>query len=502
MKKYFYSISSNWINLLVAIAIAFIVSPILVNSLGKDVYGIWILIVSMTSYFTLLDLGVNSAIVKYISEFIARNDHKNVNRIFSTSLFLFFLLAMITLVISIFLALNFHSFFEITIFSKNYVALTFFIVGIDLTINLLFSVYLGTLKAFNKFVALNIINIVIAITKNSIFVYLLLYQSSSILTLSLVQLIFTLIKTFIHYFLIKSLPFRVRFSFNHISKSSLKILYQYSIYSFLIAVSHKMIFYTDTIIIGAIIGVEEIAYYAIPLTLVQYIEQFVWAIIAVLIPIISAKSAFDDLSSTKKIYKLGTKYIFLLFSPVLVVLFSVGDQFIGMWMGDDFRIPSGKILVIFLCGYTFLLGQLVAHGILKGIGKHKWLAITLLFEATLNLCISLLLAPVYGIYGVAIGTAIPMVVMNLLIIPYITSYQLKINVYKYMLNSFAMPLLILILITSLLIMLNVELESYWQLILYSSIVVLIYLPIFYFSLENSEKLKADSYLSLYFGSRR
>ena len=49
------NIFSNWANLVVVALIAFLVSPIIVHRLGNDLYGAWVLIISITAYFTVLE---------------------------------------------------------------------------------------------------------------------------------------------------------------------------------------------------------------------------------------------------------------------------------------------------------------------------------------------------------------------------------------------------------------------------------------------------------------
>ena len=122
-----------------------------------------------------------------------------------------------------------------------------------------------------------------------------------------------------------------------------------------------------------------------------------------------------------KIYTIGSKYILLLCAPVAAVLLIIGDDFIGIWMGRAYAEPSGQILNILLVAYVFAIAQLMAQGILKGISKHKTLAYILCIQAAFNLVMSVLLAPAYGIVGVALGTAIPLLVANVLIIPYYLS---------------------------------------------------------------------------------
>ncbi len=42
--------------------VAFFLTPFVVNSLGSTAYGIWVLLMSLTGYYGLLDLGVSAAL--------------------------------------------------------------------------------------------------------------------------------------------------------------------------------------------------------------------------------------------------------------------------------------------------------------------------------------------------------------------------------------------------------------------------------------------------------
>ena len=160
------SIFSNWTNLVLTILMAFVVSPILVNKLGDESYGIWVLIVSITGYFTVLDFGVNTAIVRFISKYIALKDYKKAIEIYSSSFALFFTVGSLAIVAIAIIALYFKELFEIKTFSNNYLYLVFFIVGLDLAINLIFGVLMATLRGLQRFFEINIISMSLAIIKN------------------------------------------------------------------------------------------------------------------------------------------------------------------------------------------------------------------------------------------------------------------------------------------------------------------------------------------------
>ncbi|MBL4898788.1 MAG: hypothetical protein COA42_22080 [Alteromonadaceae bacterium] len=481
------SIFSNWMNLALTVVVAFFVSPILVNKLGDETYGIWVLIISITGYFTLLDFGVNTAIVRYISKYNATKEHSKAVETYSSSFALFSVMSATVIIITAVFAFNFKDLFEIQAFSKRYLFAVFFIVGADLALNLIFSVFMGTLKGLQRFLELNIFSMLTSLIKNAILVYLL-YNEYSLLALATLHICANIVQFVLQYILIKTKFSFLKFSFASINKKTLKRLYNYSIYSFLIGVSMQVLYFTDSIVIGSLINVSQVTYYAIPGMIVEYLEKFVWAIIAVLIPIISSQEATGSNEKNKTLYITGTRYSILLISPVIFVLYLAGDDFIGMWMGDRYSGPSGEILRILLTGYLFLLSQLIAHGILKGISKHKVLALLLCGEAVLNLGLSVILAPILGIKGVAIGTIIPLILVNAILIPYFTCKELKIRYITYFYKGLIQPLTILIVPLCIFQTFDFTIDSYIELVTFSTLVALcFFLFSLFFMLENIHK---------------
>ena len=136
-------------------------------------------------------------------------------------------------------------------------------------------------------------------------------------------------------------------------------------------------------------------------------------------------------------------------------------------MGQNYAQPSGDVLVILLIGYTFFLAQLIAHGILKGISRHKMLAFFLCGEAVVNLGVSVWLAPEYGIKGVALGTAIPLIIANLFILPVYTCHILNINYFHYLWSAILKPLATPLLLICFLNTFAVAVYSYIDLIVFS-----------------------------------
>ncbi|OGT98276.1 MAG: hypothetical protein A2079_02600 [Geobacteraceae bacterium GWC2_48_7] len=432
------NIFSGWANIIVTCAIAFFVSPFVVSSLGKDLYGVWILIVSITGYFSVLDFGVNTAIVRYISSSTAQNNHDKARAVYSTSMAIFGCVSLAIVLFSLVIGYFFQDLFKLYNIPRTYLYAVFMLSALDLACSLLFSVYSGSLAGLQEFKFINASTILINIIK-SILLVVLLKLGYSLLIMALLQLLASCLMALSQYIKMKSNYGFIQFSTQTINKSSLKMIYDYSVYSFIIAVALKLLFYTDSVVIGAFINVSEIVFYAIPASLLNYLEKFIWAIVAVLVPVISANEANGNDNGNAKFYIIGTRYILLVSMPFLISLFFFGQDFIRIWMGKEIGDHSGMVLKLLLIGFGFSFSQLLANGILKGISKHKILAYILIVEAAANLVMSILLVKPYGVTGVAVGTLVPLVVATITIIIF-TCRLLELNFFKYFYQAYSGPL--------------------------------------------------------------
>jgi O-antigen/teichoic acid export membrane protein len=69
------NVITNWAGTFSSMLIAFFLSPFVVHHLGATSYGIWILIMSVTGYLGLLDLGVRGTVPRYIATFHTQGKH-------------------------------------------------------------------------------------------------------------------------------------------------------------------------------------------------------------------------------------------------------------------------------------------------------------------------------------------------------------------------------------------------------------------------------------------
>lgn len=484
-KKLLINIFSNWTNLVLLILLAFYVSPILVHRLGNDQYGLWTIIVSITGYFTLLDFGVNNAIVRFISKYAAQKETHKANEIYNTAFAFFGMVSLVVVALSLLLGIFFARWHSLEGFRPAYVYLVFLISGLDVGANLIFGVFAATLNGLQEFFKMNLVSILLTLLKNLALV-ILVFSGYKLLTLALIQLLFNLFKHAAHYVIIKK-----TYAFFSLDRalwqhSIFREIVQYSVYSFIIAIAGRVIYLTDSIVIGSVINIGAVTFYAIPASLMDYLGKIVGAMTNALIPVISSQEAVGEHEKNATLYVTMTKYLLLLMLPIIFVLFTVGSDFITLWMGAEYGARSTWVLRILLVGYSLTHCQWIAYGILLGISKHKFLAYMMIAEAAANLGISIWLGKIWGIEGVAFGTTAPLLLANLFIIPCYVCRVLKIQTVSYYLRGFFKPVAMLVCFGALYALFPVRVGSYLQLLAYSAGVAAIWWGVGFFAIVEKE----------------
>jgi len=209
----------------------------------------------------------------------------------------------------------------------------------------------------------------------------------------------------------------LRILLNKPNSETLRKIWTYSSYAFLTTIAIRLVYQTDTLVVGAFVSATAVTYYAIANSLCSYVDQVVNAMGATFVPAASTYEAAGDTNSLLMLYKNGTRATLAISLPILITLIVRGPSFIGLWMGPQYAHSSGNVLIILCAALLFAFANRTASSIAFGIEKHKMSAIWAIGEGVTNLALSIVLVHWYGIYGVAIGTLVPSLVVHLVLWP-------------------------------------------------------------------------------------
>jgi O-antigen/teichoic acid export membrane protein len=101
-------------------------------------------------------------------------------------------------------------------------------------------------------------------------------------------------------------------------------------------------------------------------------------------------------------------------------------------MGPQYAELSETVLQILMISLFFSMADSTAGAIFMAIEKHKPVARWAVYEAVLNFGLSIVLAKLYGLYGVAWGTSVSMALTHLAFYPRYVESVLKVPMWTYL----------------------------------------------------------------------
>jgi len=434
------NVASNWGAYVLAMAVNFFLSPYVVRHLGNNGYGVWTLILSLTGYLGLLDLGVRGAVTRYVAKFHSQAAHHNASNVASSAMLIFSSAGLIAFSTSVVFATLVVGRLRIP---PQYLAasrIVLVITGLSIATSLVNGVFGGILVGLQRFDLTNGIEIANNLLRTFTIV-LFLHLGYGIVTLALIQLGFTLARLAANVRMAHHLYPELRISPAFADRAGVKLIFSFSVFSFLMHVSASLIYASDNVVIGAFLPVSAVTFYAIGGNLAEYARTLVAGISQTMTPLASSAEAKEDRALMEKIVLLGSRAGTMVVLPIALTLMIRGSSFIGLWMGTQYADLSGAVIRILSLTLVFWAANSVTGGTLLGLSKHKPIVPMILTEGVCNLALSIFLVRRMGIVGVAWGTVIPSMASTFLFWPWYIRRALRIHPLTYAISAWLRPLL-------------------------------------------------------------
>jgi O-antigen/teichoic acid export membrane protein len=423
------NIGSNWVLILLNIAATYVLTPFIIASLGQEGYGTWTLITSMTGYISLLALGVPMACVRYLAQDVAEGDARKMNQTIGSCAGLYLLIGTVAVMIGAVLMLLFSA-YEIPSSFESEALLAFGLMVLNVSAGFIGLLPEGILFAHHDFVRRNLVRMTGVLLRLGLILGLLKLEAS-LVTLAAVQIACLAFDFSVTLFLIRRHYPGVRISLADFDRAMVRRIFGFSVYVLLLTAGVRLMFETDALVIGALMGVGSIPYYVVANSLIVYLMEFVIAIAAVVAPMATKLKTEGKSEELREMFLKWSKVALSLTLMAGLFLIVFGPTFIGWWIDPSYERPSGQVLQILMAScFVFLPIRGVALPLLMGLGKPRTPAIGSLAAGLLNLGLSVLLIGPFGLLGVAVGTAIPNVLFASMVLV-VACRELELTVMDY-----------------------------------------------------------------------
>jgi O-antigen/teichoic acid export membrane protein len=166
----------------------------------------------------------------------------------------------------------------------------------------------------------------------------------------------------------------------------------------------QALLYADRFLIGALLTLAAVAFYATPLDLVMRMWILPVAVAQALLPAMASAYA-THATETAALLRRGALLTLGVVLPACLLLVATGPWLLRLWLGAEFAAGGGRVLQILAVGIFFSCAAFSPGALLDAIGRPDVNALWQLAQAAIFLPLSALLLIRFGIEGAAVAWA-------------------------------------------------------------------------------------------------
>jgi O-antigen/teichoic acid export membrane protein len=407
------NLAASWIGQGANLAVAFFLSPFIIHSLGDARYGVWTLLMSLTGYLGLVDIGVRGGTGRYINYHMGRGEDEEVSNVVSTSLLFYTLISVMVSAVAAVLALFFGDIFAKIqpeyVHEAQWVLL---LLGVNVWVGFFSSTFSQLLLAAERFDLQMIADVVVLAIRTVATVWVLII-GRGLVELALVLVGSGLLGCLLVLVFARWKGPRAHVRWRYCRWSSFREVFSYGMWAFLGNGAAQLGLYASSAIIGILIGAAEITFYGIAGMLVGYSSTLVGHISRVMVPDILKAGGRGDQADLRWLTSKATRATMFLAVPIMVGFMTVGGEFINVWMGPGYTASAWVLLILAIARLSRLANDPVGVT-LASLGHIRLCAVIGAVQSfvALGLSVGLVLFTDWNIFGIAIGTAISVVITN------------------------------------------------------------------------------------------
>ncbi len=406
----------SYVYIAVNTLIMLVYQPILLRMLGTSEFGLYQLAASVINYLTVMDFGFGNGIVVYTAKYHESGKFDAERKLHGMFAIIYWGIGLVAAAIGLTVAFNVDIIFaaSLTAGEIGKCKILMLILTANMALTFPLSIYSNIIIAYEKFIFSKVASILRVLLTPMMMLPLLMFGADSVVLVSILSAVNIGILLANMFFCTKKLGVKVGFA--GFDRVIFKEIFSYSVFIFIAEIVDKVNWVVDQMILGITCGTSEVTVYSMASNYNQMVLILSGALSGVMLPKISkmvTRKAPDSELNREfiKTSRLQILTIFLVASGFALF----GQKFVIWHAGEECR-NSYWVALILILASAIPITQSIAINIVKAKNLFKFRAYMLLAMAIANVGISIPLALRFGSIGSALGTAIALVVANIIII--------------------------------------------------------------------------------------
>jgi O-antigen/teichoic acid export membrane protein len=439
--------ASNVARVLLSFVVAFVLPPLLVHRMPPAEYGAWVLILQCSGYMNLLDLGLQTAVGKFVAEHDALEDRKSSSHLLSSSFAVLCVTGLVGGLVVVTIALRAPTLFhQMPAYLVGDFRIGLLAVGLSTAIALPFGAFLGVFTGLQRYgfpTGLAIASKILS----SVTLAVLLLNHGTLLQLVWAIALFNVATALAQFAGWKRYARdRVDFGWHLVTRVASSRLMKYGGTLSLWSLAGLLISGLDIIIVGHF-DFSNTGYYGIAASATNVMLMIVAGIFNPLLPAVSSLQAGQAHERIAWLTIESTRYCALLLCLFGLPLAFGAYPLLRLWVGHTYAIHCALFLDVLVLGNAIRQLGFPYSLVVMATGKQHLATFAGLAEAFVNVSVSLYLVQKIGAIGVAIGTvagAFVGIALHLTVSMQYTRPAIPMSRRKFVMQGLTRPLLCLI----------------------------------------------------------
>lgn len=390
-----------------SIVISFMLVPMTLDYVNSELYGIWLTLSSIVTWFYFLDIGFTNGLKNKLAESIALSNWERGKALVSTT-YVMMLLIFIPICIVALIAIpciNWASFLNVNrIYNQDIVNAMYILVSC-FCLQMIFNVLSAVISAFQR-VALSSSFIVIGNFLSLIVVFFLTkFCPPSLLALALaIALIPVIVLLFASFIFYKGQFHNVSPSIKFYDHKYVKDIFGLGAKFFLIQIQMLVLYQSTNILISNIAGPEDVTSYNLAYKYIGIATMVYTILLQPLWPAFTDAYTRKDFKWMKNIYNKMCK-IYGLCVMAIIVMIALSPFVYHLWVGNKAEIPF--LMTVAVALYVIInTWDSLQVCMINGIGTIKLQTYITMIGLILHIPLSLFLSKFIGPIGVVASMSI------------------------------------------------------------------------------------------------
>ncbi len=375
--------------------------PILIRGLGAERFGVLTLAWAVIGYASLFDLGLGRALTQVVAKKLGAGEDGEVPMLVWTSLILMLALGLAGALVAVLLSpWMVHQALNVPVSLQPETLHSFYLLGLSIPVVISTAGLRGLLEAHQRFRLINVLRIPLGVYS----------FAGPLLVLPFSRSLFPVVAVLVGGRVI-GWAAHLWLCLRVVPELSNRVVWQGSAASALLRfggwmtvsnIVSPLMVTLDRFLIGALVSMTAVAYYATPYEVVTKLWVLPGALMGVMFPAFSTGFA-QDRERTAVLFNRSVKSLFLVLFPIMLCTVALAQEGLKLWLGPEFAQHSFRVLQWLAIGIFINSLAFVPFALLQGVGRPDLTAMLHLIELPLYLGLLWWLIGRLGVEGAAIA---------------------------------------------------------------------------------------------------